>query len=230
MRTEPPLREPPPRRYDDRRPASSHDHERDRDRDRERSRDRAPRQDAPPHPRDRRGAPPPRRPGGRARGRGGAPPPPAERKNREYQSPQSFGEAWTNGFFSPSALMLVASIGIILESIPALSTLAIGGRLLHCVSAWKLICQNLWVINVVRFGYKIPFRSKPSQLRIPENPEVSQEAHEVLDLEAQGLLDKNAIRVVDHEPGEFLSSYFAVPKPRSSKFPPILNLKYFKKI
>ena len=55
------------------------------------------------------------------------------------------------------------------------------------------------------------------------------EARDILNTEAQGLLDKNAISIVEHEPGEYISSYFVVPKPRSSKFRPIINLKYFNK-
>ena len=113
---------------------------------------------------------------------------------------------------------MITSLGIVLSSIPALHSLAIGGRLLQCVSAWKLITDNLWVTNVIRFGYKIPFKSKPFQSGVPSNPKVSPEAHEVLVQEALGLLDKKAIVEVGHHPDEFISSYFAVPKPRSEKF------------
>ena len=45
--------------------------------------------------------------------------------------------------------------------------------------------------------------------------------------EAQGLLDKSAIREVSPTNDQFLSPYFAVPKPRSTKWRPILNLKSF---
>ena len=48
--------------------------------------------------------------------------------------------------------------------------------------------------------------------------------------EANELKKKGAVSVVDHLDGEYISSYFAVPKPRSpGKFRPILNLKYFNK-
>ena len=117
---------------------------------------------------------------------------------------------------------------MVVEAIPSLHSLVIGGRLLHCVASWKLITDNL-VRNVVRQGYKIPFRCKPFQSKVPTNPEVSPEAHEVLVKEAQGLLDKGAIVEVEHVEDEYISSYFAVPKPRSAKFRPILNLKYFNK-
>ena len=126
--------------------------------------------------------------------------------------------------FSPKAILMLTAIGLIVDQIPALHCLSIGARLLHCVAAWKCITDNLWVINVVRFGYKIPFWCKPYQVRVPTNPKVSPEAHEVLITEAKGLLDKCAIKEAIHTPDEFISSYFAVPKPRSTKFRPILNL------
>ena len=47
-------------------------------------------------------------------------------------------------------------------------------------------------------------------------------------LEADALLSKNAVRIVSKTVGEYVSSYFAVPKPRKlDQFRPILNLKYF---
>ena len=74
---------------------------------------------------------------------------------------------------------------------------------------------------------KSPFRSKPYQSKIPENPNVSPEAFEVLKIEANELIKKKAVRIASHMEDEFISTYFAVPKPRSAKFRPILNLKYF---
>ena len=48
--------------------------------------------------------------------------------------------------------------------------------------------------------------------------------------EANELKKKGAVSVVEHLDGEYISSYFAVPKPRSlGKSRPILNLKYFNK-
>ena len=154
---------------------------------------------------------------GKARGRGG---------NSEYISPDSFSQAWSE-FFSAQAIMLVTSIGLVVSKIPALSQLEIGGRLRHCVSAWKSVTESKWIRNVVRIGYKIPLISKPFQSKIPTNPKVKPEAHQVLLDEAKGLLEKGAIMVSEMEEGQFVSSYFAVPKPRSDKWRPILNLKKF---
>ena len=83
---------------------------------------------------------------------------------------------------------------------------------------------------MVEFGYQIPLKFIPQQSSVPINPSVSKEAHKVLLDEANDLKRKGAVSVVDHLPGEYMSSYFAVPKARSpGKFRPILNLKYFNK-
>ena len=82
---------------------------------------------------------------------------------------------------------------------------------------------------MVRFGYRFPLKSKPKQSKIPVNPEVNPEAYKVLVDEANGLLKKGAIKIVETATDQFFSGYFAVPKPRSSKWRPILNLKKFNK-
>ena len=123
--------------------------------------------------------------------------------------------------------MLITGIGLTVSSILPLHALKIGGRLTHCVAAWKAITENNWVRNVVRFGYKIPLLSKPFQSKIPPNPSTTGDAYDVLVEEALGLLKKGAIKEVADTENQFISSYFAVPKPRSTKWRPILNLKYF---
>ena len=66
----------------------------------------------------------------------------------EYISPSSFSHAWST-FFSPQAIMLVCSLGLVTDIIPNLSLLDIGGRLGMCVAAWKSITDNKWVRNIV---------------------------------------------------------------------------------
>ena len=105
-----------------------------------------------------------------------------------------------------------------------------GGRLSQCIDAWRKVCNNSWVCNVVEFGYKIPLKFKPKQKKIPTNPQVTDSALNVLVREAKELKAKKAVSVVSHCEGEYISSYFAVPKLRSpGKFRPILNLKHFNK-
>ena len=120
--------------------------------------------------------------------------------------------------------MLVTSIGLIVSHIIPLHELKIGGRLSHCVAAWKNVTENNWVRNVVRFGYKSPLKKTPFQKRIPSNPPATGDAYEVLVQEALGLLEKGAIVEVEEVENMFISSYFAVPNPRSTKWRPILNL------
>ena len=68
----------------------------------------------------------------------------------------------------------------------------------------------------------------PNQYKVPDNPIAVGAAHDVLVAEAEGLAAKNAIVATEHQAGEFISSYFAVTKPRSpGKYRPILNLKNF---
>ena len=59
---------------------------------------------------------------------------------------------------------------------------------------------------------------------------MTESAFTVLVNEAKELKSKQAVIVASHCKGEYISSYFAVPKPRSpGKFRPILNLKHFNK-
>ena len=95
------------------------------------------------------------------------------------------------------------------------------------MNAWQILTENKWVRSIVRFGYKIPLWRKPFQKSAPKNPTVSPEAHKVLVEEANGLLEKAAIVETKPLEDQYISSYFAVPKPRSDKWRPILNLKYF---
>ena len=108
--------------------------------------------------------------------------------------------------------------------------LPLAGHIGTFIDDCRKVCSNSWVLRVVEFGYQIPLKFIPQQSSVPINPSVSKEAHKVLLDEANDLKHKGAVSVVDHLPGEYRSSYFAVPKARSpGKFRPILNLKYFNK-
>ena len=119
--------------------------------------------------------------------------------------------------------------GLDISQILLLDALPLGGRISKCSKNWEKIVSNEWVLSVVREGYKIPLKSKPYQRSVPKNPKPKgSAAFDVLVKEAIDLKLKNAVTVVDHCRNEYLSSYFAVPKPhRDNQFRPILNLKYF---
>jgi hypothetical protein len=126
--------------------------------------------------------------------------------------------------------MMVTAVGLVVNMIPTLDILSLAGRISQCIGSWRKVCTNNWVCNVVEFGYKIPLKYVPRQFKVPGNPPVTEDAHKVLVDEAIGLKKKGAVSVVEHTSGEYISSYFAVPMPRSpGKFRPILNLKYFNK-
>lgn len=141
--------------------------------------------------------------------------------------PKSFYEAWEN-YFSPVAIIMVTAMGLVTSTIPALHELPLGGRIANCIANWRQIVDNDWVLSIVEEGYRIPLSSLPFQRKIPSNPSASGEAHNVLVNEALDLKLKAAVSVVSPEPSQFISSYFAVPKPhRIDQYRPILNLKIF---
>ena len=138
----------------------------------------------------------------------------------------SFDDFWSN--VSNTALTLVKSVGLSTDNIPSLDAMPVGGRLTHCIDNWKIVCTRKWVLDVVSKGYRIPMNNVPVQHSIPPNPAAAGLAHDILVAEALDLKAKHAIKVVDHVEGEYISSYFAVPKPnRPDQYRPILNLKFF---
>ena len=88
-------------------------------------------------------------------------------------------------------------------------------------------------LDIIKKGYKPPWRQvAPQQRVVPRNPVVSQKAFDVLDVEVQGLLEKGAIREANPVPGQYVSSYIAVPKSKHvpDKWRLILNLKKIQQI
>ena len=57
------------------------------------------------------------------------------RNQSEYFSPKSFVQAWGEGFFSSVAILMVTAVGLIVDNLPSLHNLPIGGRLVCCVSS-----------------------------------------------------------------------------------------------
>ena len=150
-------------------------------------------------------------------------------KPKSGNIPTCFHTAWNN-YISPSILLLLTSLGLVVDIIPKLDSMPLGGRLRHCYDNWTKVCGSNWVLSVIRRGYRIPLIQLPNQRKIPKNPTAFGSAHDVLVKEASDLKSKCAIKVVTPSRGHFISSYFAVPKPRKTNaWRPILNLKYFNK-
>ena len=131
-------------------------------------------------------------------------------------------------FISVEALNMVKAVGLDVDRLSIVDKMPVGGRIQSFYDNWLKINCSDWVLKVVREGYKIPLKSIPQQQKIPVNPKVNGAAFDVLVKEAEDLLLKKAVRVVEPCEGQYVSSYFAVPKPRKiDQFRPILNLKFF---
>ena len=79
------------------------------------------------------------------------------------------------------------------------------------------IGTNEVCLDIIRRGYK-PTWDKISlwQGTAASNPTVSLKASQFLDKEVQGLLDKDTIGEVQPVLGQYVSSYFAVPKSKQT--------------
>jgi len=100
---------------------------------------------------------------------------------------------------------------------------AYAGRLNQYLSQWAEITNDQRVLSWIS-GFKIPFIKKPTQrgsyMKLPNNPT------NLVNLKRSiaELINKGAISKSVFKPGQFLSSYFLIPKPDGSwRF--ILNLK-----
>ena len=107
----------------------------------------------------------------------------------------------------------------------------IGGRLHNAIDSYRNDTDDDRVISILKQGYKIPFKyGSPIQKHSQKTPlSATSAARQVLDDEVQGLLSKKAVKVVKPKLGQYVSSYFAIPKSKRSpdKWRPIINLKCF---
>ncbi len=103
----------------------------------------------------------------------------------------------------------------------------VGGRISRFPQQWGEITNSKWVLDIIRRGYRIPFREEPPSLTctppqwVPYRDVAKREA---LASEVSSLLAKNAIEEVRDvgSPG-FYSHLFVVPK-RNGKLRPVLDL------
>jgi len=101
----------------------------------------------------------------------------------------------------------------------------VGARLLGFLHEWRKISGDPWILSTVAHGYRIDFLSQPHQTVEPPVGGMSDAMTEICDREVEDLLKKGAIiPVLDSSPG-FYTRLFAVPKPNSDLFRPIINLK-----
>lgn len=97
------------------------------------------------------------------------------------------------------------------------------GRLCLFIERWRSITSDKYILSCLS-GYRIPFVETPVQKIPPKEKILYEEETEKIQLEINELLRKGAIEECRECKGQFLSSYFLVPKPDgTNRF--IFNLK-----
>ena len=139
-----------------------------------------------------------------------------------------WGANWQVNFSLQSATEYVSAMGLHPEAIVSRLSKKLGGRLAHSEDSYRIIGASEKHIDIIRKGYKPTWDIYAPQQRVaPSNPTISTKASNVLDTEVTRLLEKGAIHEVGLVQGQYVSSYFAVPKSKRvpDKLRSILNLK-----
>ena len=104
-------------------------------------------------------------------------------------------------------------MGLHPETIVSRLSKKLGGRLAYSEDSYRTIGASEKHIDIIRKGYKPSWdKHAPRQRVAPSNPTISTKASNVLNTEVTGLLEKGAIREVGLVQGQYVSSYFLLPK------------------
>ena len=114
------------------------------------------------------------------------------------------------------------------EKTAQLGCLPVGGRLSAFLPFWESITQDRWVLDIVKWGYFLPFHDYPQLSSNPLVTPTPRDPHkeDLLRKEIYNLIQKGAIESLgagDLTPG-FFSHYFLAPK-KDGSWRPILDLK-----
>lgn len=90
-------------------------------------------------------------------------------------------------------------------------------------SEWKTLTSNNWILDTIKWGYKIEFDEIPVQTFVPKEISFNCEKAGLIDAEIEKLLNKGAIQKCDIELDQFISNVFVVPK-KDGSLRPVLNL------
>ena len=93
-----------------------------------------------------------------------------------------------------------------------------------CPLEWDKITSDQWILDTIKYGYKIEFDSVPPEYSNYNEIDFSQEKAELIDLEVEKLLKKGVIERVKPTPGQFISTIFVVPK-KDGSLRPVINLR-----
>ena len=97
------------------------------------------------------------------------------------------------------------------------------GRIKEFKENWALLTQDPWVLQTVQ-GFQLPLVAQPLQVTVPPQMQFALEQKNLISVEVQTMLEKQAITVV--QPGQegFISRMFLVPK-KGGGYRPVVNLK-----
>ncbi len=124
----------------------------------------------------------------------------------------------------------VSALGLNPETIVSRLSKKLGGTLANSKDSYRTIGTSEKHIAIIKNSNKPSWKEHTPQQRVaPSNPTISTKASNLLDTEVAGLLKKGAICEVGPVQGQYVSSYFAVPKHKKvpDKWRHILNLKKF---
>ena len=107
---------------------------------------------------------------------------------------------------------------------PRVTSKSVVGKTRFFVDNWKKLTTDKWVLDAIS-GYSIVFDEQPFQHVIPNEIPFDSEQYNIVDTEVKSLLQIGAIVESEHEPDEFISTLFIVPKP-NGKYRPVINLRY----
>ena len=100
-----------------------------------------------------------------------------------------------------------------------------GGQIKYFISQWEGLTSDKSILQTFK-GEVIEFIGDPPTCSIYPTNSISKDHEIKIDEEISKLLAKNVIVKTSHEPGEFISPIFSVPK-KDDKVRLILNLKKF---
>ena len=100
----------------------------------------------------------------------------------------------------------------------------VAGKIKYYYNNWKNITNDRFILDIVKYGLKIDFKSKPQLANVPKIPHNAKDIS-IINLEINKLLKKGVITKCQKEEDDFISTVFVREK-KDGTFRTILNLKY----
>ena len=85
------------------------------------------------------------------------------------------------------------------------------GNIKNCLSEWKSVTNDPSILYIVQ-DYRLEFLTQPVQSQEPQQTRFKENEIPYLHTEIVKLLSKGVVEPCDHEPNEFISPIFFVPK------------------